>query len=568
MANISYGFNQTRPRTTVFLDANGLGGTNANSEKSLVILGSANGGTPQSPIAVSSYAQAKQLFRSGELLDAIEMAWNPSDSVQGAGQIYAVRTDTATQATLTAGGLNFTSKIYGSDANNIQVELADNTLTSSKTLTVFDTQDAYSKVYDNLGNIFSIQYTGAAASGTVEIDVDATSKLATSLKLASGTAGSETVEKTYQLGAGVYQDVNVLINDISNLGDWEITVNTLGGNKNIQTQYLDGLTKVPCKSTAVTAKAIAADIILQTANDPYVTVAQTVWGTPVVNIPLSFLAGGTTSAAPATWSTMYDSVSSLGAYYIVPLTSDQALQGELAQFLDDQSASGNMMRGLVGGGINESTSALKGRQAALRDARIGIIGTSGTRTMSDGRVYNFPGYMHAALIAGIASGLPVGEPITYKHENIQALDGSFSSDDLDQLNASGVVMSEFVRTRTSSYFRIVSDPTSYNDVAEPVQNRMSLGEISDFLSVDLRTELDENFIGTRLGNTSASILKNAVESFLDQQVIAGTIVSYDPSNVQVIINGNTATINFTVQPAEGLDYINCYVTYQQPQLSA
>lgn len=568
MANISYGFNQTRPRTTVFLNASGLGGPNANSEKPLVILGSANGGKPQSPTVISSYTQAKQLFRSGELLDAIEMAWNPSDSVQGAGQIFAVRTDTATQATLTAGGLEFTSVIYGSDANNIQVELADNTLTSSKTLTVYDTQDAYSKVYDNLGNIFTIQYTGASASGMVEVVVDATTKYATTLNLYSGTSGSETIEKAYQLGSGVYQDVNVLLNDISNLTDWTVTVNTLGGNKNIQTQYLDALTKVECKASAVTVKAIAADIILQTENDPYVVVSQPTWGTAVVNIPLTFLSGGSTTAAPATWSSMFDAVANLGAYYVVPLTSDQALQGELAQFLDDQAQAGNMMRGIVGGGINDSISVVKGRQAALRDARVGVVGTSGTRTMSDGRVYNFPGYMHAALIAGIASGLPVGEPITYKHENIQALDGSFSSDDLDNLNASGVIMSEFVRTRTASYFRIVSDPTSYNDQAEPVQNRMSLGEISDFLSVDLRTELDENFIGTRLGNTSASILKNAVESFLDQKVIAGEIVSYDPSNVQVIINGNTATINFTVQPAEGLDYINCYVTYQQPQMTA
>lgn len=569
MANVSYGFNQTRPRTQVFLNASGLGTANVNSEKPLVLLGSANGGQPQTPIAVSSYAQAKSIFRSGELLDAIEMAWNPSTNVGGAGQIYAVRTDTATQATLTAGPLTFTSDIYGSDANNIQVQLTDNALTSSKTLTVYDQQDAYTKVYDNLGNIFTIQYTGPAASGLVEVVVNATTKLATTLNLYSGTVGSESVEKAYNLSSGVFADVNALVNDISNLGDWTVTLNTLGGTKNIQSQYLDALAKASgaCKASALTIKAVAADIVNQTQNDPYINVTVT-WGTPVANIPLTNLSGGTTTASPTSWSAMFNAVAGLGAYYVVPLTSSQVHHGELAAFLDAQAVAGNMMKGFVGGGINETSAALQARQAGLRDARVGLVGNSGHRTMNDGRNLNFSGYLYAALVAGIASGLPVGEPITYKHTNITALDGAFASTDLDALNAAGVIMSEFVRTRNGSYFRIVSDPTTYNDQAEPVQNRISLGEISDFLSVDLRTILDEQFIGTRLGNTSASILKNAVESYLDQQVIAGTIVSYDPSNVSVIINGNVATINFVVQPAQGLDYINCYITYQQDHLSA
>jgi hypothetical protein len=569
MANVSYGFNQSRPRTQVFLDASGLGTQNVNSEKPLVLIGSAEGGQPGVAFAVSSYAQAKKIFRSGDLLDAIEMAWNASTNVGGAGPIFAVRADGATQGTLTSGGLVFTSKLYGVGANNIQVQLADNSLTSSKTLSVYYQPDGYTKVYDNLGNMFTIQYTGALASGAVEIDVDATSHLATTLKLYAGTAGTESLVKSYALGSGVFQDLNVLVNDISNLGngDWTVTLNTLGGNKNIQTQYLDALTKVVCKASAVTVKAIGADIQNQTSVDPYISVAPQ-WGTVVSNISLTALAGATTTVPAATWTTLFDAVAGLGAYYIVPLTSAQALHGELAQFLDDQAQQGNMMRGLVGGGLNESSAQLQARQAGIRDSRVGLVGNSGKRTMSDGRSLNFKGYLYAAMIAGIASGLPVGEPITYKHTNITALDGSFLSDDLDQLNNAGVIMSEFVRTRNGSYFRIVSDPTTYNDLAEPVQNRISLGEVSDFLSVDLRTLLDEQFIGSRLGNTSASIIKNAVESYLDQQVIGGTIVSYDPSNVSVVINGNTATINFTVQPAQGLDYINCFITYQQDQLSA
>jgi hypothetical protein len=130
-------------------------------------------------------------------------------------------------------------------------------------------------------------------------------------------------------------------------------------------------------------------------------------------------------------------------------------------------------------------------------------------------------------------------------------------------------MVEFIRTRQDAYYRVVSDPTTYNVATEPVQNRISLGEVSDFLTTELRAILDSEFIGTRIGSTSASILKNRVESFLDtQKKVDGLIVDYNPDDVQVVITGNTARINFTVQPTQGLDYINVYITYQDDQLSA
>jgi hypothetical protein len=490
MANVSYGFNRTRPRTTVFLNTNGLGSQNLDSEKPLVLLGSANGGQPQTPIAISSYAQAKQIFRSGELLDAIEMAWNPSPTVGGAGQIIAVRTDTATQATYTNGGLTFASTIYGSDANGIQIELDNNVLTGAKTVSVFFTKDAYSKIYDNIGNIFTVQYTGATyAAAQVQVVVDASTHLATQLVLSAGAAGALAPIRTYNLGNGVYNDVNVLVNDINNLPDWNASMNTLGGNKNIQTQYLDALTAVDCKTAAVTVKAVGADMQVQTANDPYVAVSVDRSKVLPATLPLTYLTGGTTTTPPASWSNILNTLVGKGGYYVVPLTEDQAIQGELAQFLDDQANAGNAMRGLVGAGINEGVSQLQGRQASLRNARVGLVGNSGTRRMNDGRIYNFPGYMYAALIGGIASGLPVGEPITYKHVNIESIDQTFTSDQLDQLDSAGVILSEYVRTRQSSYFRLVSDPTTYNDVAEPVQNRMSLGEVSDYLTTEIRTLL-------------------------------------------------------------------------------
>ncbi|ALA13015.1 tail sheath [Bacillus phage TsarBomba] len=567
---VSYGHDRKRPHTEIFLNASALGSANSRSEKPLVIIGSATGGKPMTPIELTNFAQARDFFRGGELLDAIEMAWNPSPDTRGAGKIFAIRADDAKQGTATSGGLKVTSKLYGADANEIQYALTDNTLTSSKRFTVYFTKERYEQTYDNIGNIFSIQYKGASAYGGVEIKVDGTTKLATQLILKAGAdKATATVVRTYTLGTGVYQNLNVLVNDISNLPDFTVTMNSLGGNKNVETQFLDVLAETDVKAAAKMITAIGADLVNQTETDPYVSLSYDPKTAIPATIPVTNLTGGSTSAPATSWASLFSSVADLGAYYILPLTDKEAIHGELSQFLRDESGAGNQLRGFVGGGVKETFDKLKARQAGLRNARISLFGNSGTRRMSDGRVYNFPAYMGAALIAGIASGVPIGEPTTYKKLNIESLDIKFTGDQLDQLDAFGVVMAEFNRTRAKSYFRVVSDPTTYNTTTEPVQNRISLGEVSDFLTTDLRTELDETFIGTRLRNTSASIIKNAVESFLDKQKnVDGLIVDYNPDDIQVIITGNTARINITVQPARGLDAITVYINYVDNQLTA
>ncbi|UJH95566.1 major tail sheath [Bacillus phage vB_BtM_BMBsp2] len=567
---VSYGHDRKRPHTEITLNASGLGSANTRSEKPLVLIGSATGGQPKVPVELTNFAQARDFFRGGELLDAIEMAWNPSPNTRGAGKIFAVRADDAKQATKASGGLTVTSKLYGADANEIQYSLEDNTLTSSKRFKVFFTKERYEQVYDNIGNIFSVKYKGAQAYGSVTVTVDSTTKLANKLILKAGADKPTATEvRSYTLGTGVYQNVNVLINDISNLPDFEVVANSLGGNKNVETQFLDALAEVDVKAGAKMITAIGADLVNQTETDPYVTVTYDPKTAIPATIQVTNLAGGSTTAPGESWADLFSTVADLGAYYIVPLTDKEAIHGELSQFLRDESGGGNQLRGFVGGGLKETMSKIKSRQASLRNPRVSLVGNSGTRRMSDGRVYNFPAYMGAALIGGIASGVAVGEPVTYKKLNIEALDIKYSNENLDQLFAAGAIMVEFVRTRSASYFRITSDPTTYNNPAEPVQNRVSIGEVSDFLTTELRTMLDEQFIGTRIRNTSASIIKNAVESFLDQQKnVDGLIVDYNPDDVQVVITGNSARINITVQPARGLDDITVGINYVDNKLTA
>ena len=118
------------PGISVSVDTTNFTGTSSNSQKPLMIIGDANNGAPHTPISCSNISDAINYFGSGELVDAMSLAWNPNtDGNIYAGDIIAMRAQPATRATLNEGTLKFTSKDYSENANDIQVGLSDNTIT-------------------------------------------------------------------------------------------------------------------------------------------------------------------------------------------------------------------------------------------------------------------------------------------------------------------------------------------------------------------------------------------------------------------------------------------------------
>lgn len=149
----------TRPHTEINVDTSGIGGSASSSEKILCLIGQAEGGEPNTVYELRNYSQAEQIFRSGELVDAIHLAWTTNPQFT-AGTILAMRIEDAEPATLNKGGLTFKSKIYGVDSNDIQVALEENTITDSYRLKVIFDKDRIRNTYDNIGNIFKLEYTG------------------------------------------------------------------------------------------------------------------------------------------------------------------------------------------------------------------------------------------------------------------------------------------------------------------------------------------------------------------------------------------------------------------------
>lgn len=576
----------TRPHTSIEVDTSGIGGVAGSSEKILCLIGQAEGGEPNTVYELRNYSQAEQVFRSGELVDAIHLAWTTNPQFT-AGRILAMRIEDAEPANLTKGGLTFKSKIYGVDSNDIQVALEENTITDSYRLKVIFDKDRVRNTYDNIGNIFKIEYTG---DGEAKYSVTHSAETGFAKNLVLTENGEEI--KTYSLGDGVFEYTNDIIKDINNTPQFKALLSPFG-NKDIETKYLDEATDISLGAEGAYVEAVYGDILKQTQYDQAVSITRVgetqtpsdvsvqsgeesaeVTASSVVNIPTitpfeaTKLSGGTNGTPPSTWSDKLNLFAHEGGYYVVPLSSRQSVHAEVAHFVNSRSDAGEPMRAIIGAGINETKEQLIGRASALVNPRVSLIANSGTFVMEDGRKNHVPAYMVASAVAGLASGLGIGESITFKNFRINSLDQVYESSELDQLNENGVISIEFVRDRLNTRFRIVDDVTTYNDTRDPVKSEMAIGEENDFLTSELKILLDDNFIGARTTQTSPSIIKDFVQSYLERKKRDNEIQDFTPEDVQVIVEGKEARISMTVFPIRTLKKITVSLVYKEQQLEA
>jgi hypothetical protein len=87
-----------QPQASVYVDDSRLANLNPGAANTLAIVGTCTGGVPQQAVLITDPNQARRVFRSGDLLDAALLAFDPSSQTGGASRIYCVRVNLALQA--------------------------------------------------------------------------------------------------------------------------------------------------------------------------------------------------------------------------------------------------------------------------------------------------------------------------------------------------------------------------------------------------------------------------------------------------------------------------------------
>lgn len=168
----------------------------------------------------------------------------------------------------------------------------------------------------------------------------------------------------------------------------------------------------------------------------------------------------------------------------------------------------------------------------------------------------------ACIAAGMRAGAEVGEPLTFKLINVNDLrvdDGSWSpkKDFADMIEA-GVLIAEGL---DSGGFRWVVGNTTYGVDASFVWNRESVVQAAGFVAYDLRLNLELAFTGNKAKTGTAEAMANFIKARMSQYLAADIIVGDDLNegagykNLRVNIEGNTAIINISVTPVQGIDFI-------------
>lgn len=562
----------TRPHVQIISDTDAITGNASASEKGLLLIGSANEGKPNVPFAIQNYAQAKSIFVGGDLLDAIEVAFNPSDSGISAGPIVALRVGTATQASYVNGGLTVTSLGYSKANNEIQVALRPNKLTNDFDFQVAYQPNKYNHYYTGLGNIFSISYKGAQQYASVEVQTDSSGTgEATKLILKTGAAKeSATVASSFVLGLGVYSQTAKLVDDINAIDGFSATYNNTGNKTQVLTSMYDVLPETPLKEKSVNIQSLGGDIVnaIKLGADSAVSVSYNPKGGKPAAFELTQLSGGSDGTVPQTWSGYLSSLLNQDGFYVVPLTDNSAIHAETVAFAENRSQEDNPTRVIIGGGINDTMEQTLARASALRSKRTVLIGCSGTRLMNDGTVKHLPGYMVAAMAGGIASGIPIGNSISKASLDLLDVDQKYTSSQLDMLDSQGAIGIVYTRSRGNLSFRFTDDINTYGNIDDPIAGLMSAGEAADFLTMSVKSMLDATFLNVPITVGIASLIKAAIIELLTSSKSVGMVEDFDESGISVSVTGNVANISFSVVPSLVLRNIIVNMNYTTETIAA
>jgi len=569
--NIGVNFNGqhlVHPQAKAAVDASNLSTIGNADAKRLIFLGSAEGGQPGTMYWFDNPTDAKAVFRSGNLADAAELAWSPSLDGSGAGQVGFLRVEDAKQASLVKGNMTIQSKDWGNQTNKIQVKLEDGGLAGSKKLTAYFWPDNLTEVYDNLGPIFTIQYKGDQAYAGIDIAQDQNGKATTlTIKVGADSASAQTI-LTYPLGDGQFAEVNKLVFDINEHSDFTASVVT-AGNKNINTGVLDAVAAQDIKAAPFTVTALEGDLLNQVSLSSIISVSFAETGEFPENFGYEYLQGGTSGTVPASWISKLNLLYGEGAYFLVPLTDDEAIHAEFARFIDTQTnIEGNRMLGLYGGALGESVDDAIARAITLNDSRAVVCYPGITLKDSSSSVRTLPCYMTAALVAGLLAGKETGDPITLDWVNLIGLEKILTGPEIDRLIEGGVTALEFVRNSNRVGYRIAQGVTTYQVDSNPSYREISMRIVTDELDSELEEILESGYAGGKGTVAKVALIKNDVQSFLDRKKREEVIVDYLPESVQVTLEGDKVTVTYQAMPVGAINYILIKTTYYQQTITA
>lgn len=553
IANVGIPFKGRRivhPGAYDYMDASESTIISENSYNVPIVIGEATAGKPGELVWLRDVEEARNLLRGGELLLAVEMLFSPTpEGAGGASVVGVIVANENTKAEKTLGGLEIQAREYGKSGNNIQVKIEDGTIAKSHKITTYKWDTGVTEIFDNLGAVMSLQYTGDASYATISIQ-----KIEEATKLVVKTGTDEVsaqVDFEIELGDERFNTVSKLINYFSSISDFRATL-VKAGNDDIPSTSLDEMDKVDIKST-VELFSLEEDIN-STINrySELITISKL---TTITNVDtFTYLAGGGAGTSPLSWVEYLNTCKSTFSDILVLLTSDGSIQAQGLAYIEEMEQRGQRQVMVCGGGVDEKVDQAIRRARMLNHSRV-ISAYPGIyhRGVGAGKK-KLPAYMTAAIIAGRICGVDPAEPITFDYVSAIGLVNELVVGDprINDLLSAGVCTLENVQ---SGGIRIVQGITTYTDLNNPVYREISVRRGTDYLSGKVRNSLEETFVGKKgLTTTETSVITVVIDE-LDKAVEDELIAAYDPKSITVRFQNSVVYVDYMVAPVTPINFI-------------
>jgi hypothetical protein len=566
----------------------------------VAIIGEALGGAPGSADGVQTFtsedlAALIEKYKSGPIVDAARMLIAPARDnrvANGASLIRVYKTNASTrsqrmlQTAAPAGVLLLKSLNFGEDENLISVSVANGSSANNKVITLKKgglTETLPENAYQS---VISIQYTGADAACAVEVKLVAGAK---ALVLETGSTPAD--DLTIPLANKTVADLVALI-DASPV---YTASSALPKPAQVAASDLDWvMTPVSVLSAAVLRKAQKelADIINASSSLVSAEIQSEVEGLPA-NLAASLLSGGARGAsANSNFQAGFDALLAERCNIVVPLVARDASAliplgdtDPASTFTVDAvnlqalthciTASNTKNRSERNCYVAKKASFAAAQTAAqnLNHERASMLFQDVEILGADGNLKFVDPWGASCLVAGIQAGTPVGTPATFKFINANAIKHQDynSKTQIDLAIDAGLVPLE---QADSGGFRVVVHNTTYGVDPNFVFNRVSVLEAADYVAYNLRQQLEAIFVGNKAATGTAQAIRNTVIAIMDSFLRADIIVGDDTNggtgfkDLLVSLNGNTALIDITITPVQGVDFILSRITLDNIRQSA
>lgn len=566
----------------------------------VAIIGEALGGAPGSADGVQTFtsediAALIEKYKSGPIVDAARMLVAPARDnrvANGASLIRVYKTNQSARAqralknAAAADLLLLKSLNFGDDENLISVAVANGSTANNKVITIKKAGRTETLPENAYESVISIQYTGADVACTAEVKLVAGVK---SLVLETGSTPAD--DLTIPL-------VNKSVADLVSLVDASPVFTAASAlSKPAQVLAIDldwVMTPVSILSAAVLRKAQKelADIINLNSSLVSAEILSQVEGLPA-NLAASLLSGGARGAsANSNFQAAFDALLAFRCNTVVPLVSRDASalisSGETdpaSAFTVDAvnlqalthciTASNTKNRSERNCYVSKKASFATAQAAAqaLNHERASMLFQDVEVLGSDGNLKLVDPWGASCLVAGVQAGTPVGTPATFKFLNVNSIahQDYNSKTQIDLAIDAGLIPLE---QADSGGFRVVVHNTTYGIDPNFVFNRVSVLEAADYVAYNLRQQLEAIFIGNKAATGTAQAIRNTVIAIMDSFLRADITVGDDTNNnlgwkdLLVTLNGNTAIIDITITPVQGVDFILNRITLDNIRQSA